>query len=335
MLESHRSLLDNLHAHVSKARQISTPSPVEEDEEDQQTIPGTPQLLSPRSESALAEVFAWKPASSEDPALSQLSQDIVSLVREKTEGVGRMRNITIYAERIRQEWEERAVSYATTNQSGVSSGPSVPQPPASHSRRPSRSRQESSDMTGLGLESMELVDNPSASVSRSSSVLGSKLLEVGVAPEYSSFETPENDISTDFSRLSLVHHSLEPGAPGRRGTPSPLYRAVSPVLSPSASPLVLHQSLSTAGSHPVLPDAQPRSPSSVPKPPPLKHRTASIKDFEVIKPISKGAFGSVYLAKKKVTGDYYAIKVLRKSDMIAKNQVTNVKAERVRYELQV
>lgn len=56
---------------------------------------------------------------------------------------------------------------------------------------------------------------------------------------------------------------------------------------------------------------------------------ASIKDFEIIKPISKGAFGSVFLAKKKVTGDYYAIKVLKKADMIAKNQITNVKAERM------
>ncbi|KAI9829894.1 MAG: rim15, signal transduction response regulator [Phylliscum demangeonii] len=54
----------------------------------------------------------------------------------------------------------------------------------------------------------------------------------------------------------------------------------------------------------------------------------SIKDFEIIKPISRGAFGSVYLAKKKSTGDYYAIKALRKADMVAKNQVTNVKAER-------
>ncbi|KAK9709568.1 rim15, signal transduction response regulator [Basidiobolus ranarum] len=54
----------------------------------------------------------------------------------------------------------------------------------------------------------------------------------------------------------------------------------------------------------------------------------SIKDFEIIKPISKGAFGSVYLAKKRTTGEYFAIKVLKKSDMIAKNQVMNVKAER-------
>ncbi|KAI8064676.1 hypothetical protein BC940DRAFT_369013 [Gongronella butleri] len=57
--------------------------------------------------------------------------------------------------------------------------------------------------------------------------------------------------------------------------------------------------------------------------------TPSIKDYNIIKPISKGAFGSVYLAKKRVTGDYYAIKFLKKSDMIAKNQVTNVKAERM------
>lgn len=39
--------------------------------------------------------------------------------------------------------------------------------------------------------------------------------------------------------------------------------------------------------------------------------------------------GSVYLAKKITTGDYYAIKVLKKADMVAKNQVTNVKAERM------
>lgn len=54
----------------------------------------------------------------------------------------------------------------------------------------------------------------------------------------------------------------------------------------------------------------------------------SIKDYKIIKPISKGAFGSVYLAKKTVTGEYYAIKVLKKSDMVSKNQVMNVKAER-------
>ena len=79
--------------------------------------------------------------------------------------------------------------------------------------------------------------------------------------------------------------------------------------------------MSPGGSGPL----SPRIPSVAPS----KTTTTTIKDFEVIKPISKGAFGSVFLAKKRVTGDYYAIKVLKKADMIAKNQITNVKAERM------
>ncbi|THV08389.1 hypothetical protein K435DRAFT_847256 [Dendrothele bispora CBS 962.96] len=70
----------------------------------------------------------------------------------------------------------------------------------------------------------------------------------------------------------------------------------------------------------------PRQPSTAPL---SRTNPTSIKDFDIIKPISKGAFGSVFLAKKKATGDYYAIKVLKKADMIAKNQITNVKAERM------
>ncbi|KAI8460016.1 serine/threonine protein kinase [Phakopsora pachyrhizi] len=47
----------------------------------------------------------------------------------------------------------------------------------------------------------------------------------------------------------------------------------------------------------------------------------------MLKPISKGAFGQVWLAKKKTTGDYYAIKILKKQDIISKNQIMNVKSE--------
>lgn len=60
----------------------------------------------------------------------------------------------------------------------------------------------------------------------------------------------------------------------------------------------------------------------------VKPSQPSIKDYEIINPISRGAFGNVFLARKKLTGDYYAIKVLKKADMIAKNQVMNVRAER-------
>ncbi|AQK63485.1 putative serine/threonine protein kinase IREH1 [Zea mays] len=60
---------------------------------------------------------------------------------------------------------------------------------------------------------------------------------------------------------------------------------------------------------------------------PIKDRT-SIDDFEIIKPISRGAFGRVFLAKKRTTGDLFAIKVLRKADMIRKNAVESILAER-------
>ncbi|KAF7332017.1 Serine/threonine protein [Mycena kentingensis (nom. inval.)] len=85
-----------------------------------------------------------------------------------------------------------------------------------------------------------------------------------------------------------------------------------------------HRRHSTANFN--FPPTSPRAPSVAP----ISRTTpTSIKDFDIIKPISKGAFGSVFLAKKKVTGDYFAIKVLKKADMIAKNQITNVKAERM------
>ncbi|RKP04234.1 hypothetical protein CXG81DRAFT_8552, partial [Caulochytrium protostelioides] len=57
-------------------------------------------------------------------------------------------------------------------------------------------------------------------------------------------------------------------------------------------------------------------------------RTPQIRDFEFIKPISRGAFGKVYLVRKRATGDLFAIKILKKADMIRKNMVSHVLAER-------
>ncbi|KAG7594481.1 Protein kinase domain [Arabidopsis thaliana x Arabidopsis arenosa] len=54
----------------------------------------------------------------------------------------------------------------------------------------------------------------------------------------------------------------------------------------------------------------------------------SIDDFKIVKDISAGAFGHVILACKKTTGDLFAIKVLRKADMIRKNAVESILAER-------
>ncbi|XP_034415775.1 serine/threonine-protein kinase greatwall isoform X2 [Cyclopterus lumpus] len=60
---------------------------------------------------------------------------------------------------------------------------------------------------------------------------------------------------------------------------------------------------------------------NVPKPP-------SIEDFTVLKPISRGAFGKVYLARKKCNARLYAIKMMKKADMVDKNMTGQMKAER-------
>ncbi|XP_014349530.1 serine/threonine-protein kinase greatwall [Latimeria chalumnae] len=58
-------------------------------------------------------------------------------------------------------------------------------------------------------------------------------------------------------------------------------------------------------------------------------RLPSIEDFTIVKPISRGAFGKVYLARKKTNNDkFYAVKVVKKADMINKNMVQQVHAER-------
>ncbi|OHT13083.1 hypothetical protein TRFO_03521 [Tritrichomonas foetus] len=53
-----------------------------------------------------------------------------------------------------------------------------------------------------------------------------------------------------------------------------------------------------------------------------------ISDFDFIKRISAGAFARVFLAKKKVSNDIYAIKVLPKDDVVQKNQVKRVVLEK-------
>ncbi|KAJ1959926.1 hypothetical protein GGI12_004082, partial [Dipsacomyces acuminosporus] len=75
-------------------------------------------------------------------------------------------------------------------------------------------------------------------------------------------------------------------------------------------------------------NSQPSSVRATPDSISKAQRMPSIDDFDFVKPISRGAFGRVYLARKKATKDLYAIKVMRKKDMINKNMVTQALAER-------
>lgn len=59
-----------------------------------------------------------------------------------------------------------------------------------------------------------------------------------------------------------------------------------------------------------------------------RRQKVTVFDFEPIKIIGKGAFGEVRVVRHKASGEVYAMKKLNKTEMLYKNQVQHVKAER-------
>jgi serum/glucocorticoid-regulated kinase 2 len=53
-----------------------------------------------------------------------------------------------------------------------------------------------------------------------------------------------------------------------------------------------------------------------------------MEDFSLIKVLGRGAFGKVMLCEKKDTKEIYAIKSLRKEDIITRDHVDYIKTER-------
>ncbi|KAI8917054.1 kinase-like domain-containing protein [Powellomyces hirtus] len=60
----------------------------------------------------------------------------------------------------------------------------------------------------------------------------------------------------------------------------------------------------------------------------LRRVRMGVDDFNTVKVIGKGAFGEVRLVQKGDTGKIYAMKTLRKTEMVKKDQLAHVKAER-------
>lgn len=52
------------------------------------------------------------------------------------------------------------------------------------------------------------------------------------------------------------------------------------------------------------------------------------RDFEMISVIGKGSYGKVMLVKKNDSGKLYAMKVLKKAEIIKRNQVEHTMTER-------
>lgn len=60
----------------------------------------------------------------------------------------------------------------------------------------------------------------------------------------------------------------------------------------------------------------------------LRRHTLSEADFELLTIIGRGAFGEVRIVKEKGTGNVFAMKKLRKAEMVKRGQVEHVRAER-------
>ena len=59
-----------------------------------------------------------------------------------------------------------------------------------------------------------------------------------------------------------------------------------------------------------------------------RRKKITIKDFEPLSIIGRGAFGEVRICRYKETGEVVAMKKMKKSEMLYKNQVSHVRAER-------
>nr|GAT59960.1 serine/threonine protein [Mycena chlorophos] len=316
-----RQLLDQLEDILQVAGEVSVPSLKEE--EAKEPIERQ-RLLSPGSERKVSQVRNWSKPSTEDSALGQLVQDAERVMRQKLDNVARMQNTIRYSEKIWHEWEERVAQYlATVDESDSDESDDgqeplpTPMAPRDYEDDDHSSTTSEYDYDGVGGGSSEptpMAASPSptpAPLPYDSRTARSIYPASGPQPLL---------IKTRKSSSSLL---LDPSN-GSTPPVSPLISTKEPSLTRDSSTKRGHRRHSTANFS--QPPTSPRAPSTAP----ISRTTpTSIKDFDIIKPISKGAFGSVFLAKKKVTGDYFAIKVLKKADMIAKNQITNVKAERM------
>ena len=52
------------------------------------------------------------------------------------------------------------------------------------------------------------------------------------------------------------------------------------------------------------------------------------QDFKMLSVIGKGSYGKVILVKKEDTGELYALKMLKKSEILRRNQVEHTMTER-------
>lgn len=259
---------------------------------------------------AMIEILYWRPPHVDDSELTSLIRDVEALTKAKVEAVNRMQDRLDYNERVRAEYQDRMnerkgwTEFVTEDGTAITSGNS------------NTTITNANSNTTVKQQQNEISDKP----------IKEKAVKKSLIGRFKQWK------SKSVSRLTRRQQQRKRKTKTRQTPPSSssssTYRQQHNRLQNQLQPpsrLDVDHNPSKAKS-----ETLGRSPTS-PLPAPITPRPSlpSITDFDIIKPISKGAFGSVFLAKKRTTGDYYAIKFLKKSDMIAKNQVTNVKSERM------
>ncbi|KAG2054885.1 hypothetical protein BDR06DRAFT_1047252 [Suillus hirtellus] len=349
MRKTQRRLLESLDEILLVASEIFMPSL--KDEESKESL-WRQRLLSPGLERKMSQIRTWCQPPVEDAALSQLAEDVERIMMQKVDNVVRMQNTVKYSEKIGHEWEEKVTGSLAIVEAGESSDsedegeyhngidPSIlPIPedveaPVDDDHATNQSEELlSSEPTPMASESPMLIATPNASRASVSApvpqftppawqiinkmpTMPSMPLSISLPPALAAPITasPSPDDQPPYM-------DLNDSLPGNATVTPPLSPSISSRDAPTATRrghrrhstvnLIFSPSVSNVPLSPRQSSAAPLSRST----------PTSIKDFD-IKPISKGAF-----KKKKAIGAYYAIKVLKKADMIAKNQITNVKVE--------
>ena len=248
-------------------------------------------LLSPRSNSHVLSLKTWSwDRDTTDTALLLLYEDVSEAIRTKIHAVNRMCNTMVYVETVRQESEDFVASLM---------------------------QDDHDEAANTTLHIHDEPAHPPVIVDTAPDEMEDTLAGVNHLLLDPIDDASDDDAWSGAQRAPMtIPRSTLPSNPELLSTP-PLSPYVS-TSNDSKSPRFGTSVGSFVPSSPhVLPPAQTRATAT------------SIRDFELLKPISKGAYGSVFLAKKRTTGDIFAIKILKKADMIAKNQITNVRAERM------
>lgn len=328
--------LQNVIDILVTAKTIETPS-VLDDEVD---MPFNLQrYISAESEEKLLRITRWQKPPTSDSGLARLFTMIEEQLRHKQKAVARMQSTIRYSEKIRHEWEDK-INQLITDSEDASASDSGSDGVGASTGSAENAAATPQELPGLRAPAVRLPitqghpqratqDTNHQKLPRSSA-LSTPPLNPSDSPTGASNDlagTPEESASSLTEEPSTPQHVSNLTRLRREGlatTPeAPRSRSRQPERSEHRGHTRRMSSVKAIRDGPVSPFLTASGSTIATKAP-----APSIKDFEIIKPISRGAFGSVYLAKKVATGDYYAIKALKKSDMIAKNQITNVKAER-------